>query len=106
MFCPKCCDKMQEYENTHKCFRGEMDFSPHFNSEIIKLLENTPNQKLEAENAEQMSLFCPRCSNRMFYNNEKRLSCICLDCGLEFPTRLFYQLIEFHPHKNQKGEWI
>ena len=96
---------MQEYKKTHKRLRGDMDFSPSLNSQIVEIIENTPTQKIKTDNAELMSLFCPRCSSRMFYNKEQRLDCICLNCGIDFPTRLFYQLIEFHPHKNEKGEW-
>lgn len=96
---------MQAYEKTHKCLRGDMELRPSLNSEMVEIIENSPTQKIKTDNAELMSLFCPRCSDRMYYDKGQELRCVCLNCGLDFPTRWFYLLIEFHPHKNEKGEW-
>lgn len=101
MYCPKCGRVMTCNEGMLTCEKGNMPLSRHFQR---LLQENYPVQQTKTSDvtgAVASRVYCPGCGIPLDKDHA------CPSCGKALPFKLFYQLIELHPHLTEDGQgWI
>ena len=105
MYCVKCGSEMLWNGKTNYCVAGDMELSQSLDGDLRAVIEVTPVNAAKIHESSPTDWHCPRCNELMVRVNPKQLEKQCNACGLELDRSIVYQLVELHPHKNERGEW-
>ena len=89
---------------TNYCVAGDMELSQVLDETLRAVIEIPPVNAINLCDSSATNWHCPRCNELMVSVNPKQLEKQCNACGLELDRSTVYQLVELHPHKNERGE--
>lgn len=104
MYCAKCASPLQEtHAGALVCPRG-LEYSLHL-SRLLRETCTAPDQPTKTptarrfEHDEPQVLYCPGCGAALSDGADQA----CPTCGVKPPKRLWYPMVEVHPHPDGRG---